>query len=239
MIVYPSNWQNIGQSISVSQIKDTLISTVAKLDCPFISFSGGLDSTLMLYMMLESYTSVDAFTIGLSDSHPDVVYSRRLISKLGARVRLHVCIPSADKIASGRIEGDFDGDDAVRHLYTYLSNYTDRVIACDGIDEFMCGYFKHQENPTEEMYYNILSTLRDKQLSPLNINSGDIKVFLPYLDVEVVHLLSQVPVYRKVDTDGRKRLMFEIANGYIPNYVTSRRKYGMCDAFRIKEELHA
>jgi len=235
MIIHPRNWQEVGQPISIREIEDSLLDVLRGLDCPFLSFSGGVDSTLMLYLMLEVYPSVNTFAIGLSNKHRDIYYSNKVASLLPS-VHHHIYIPQGIEIEKEKREGDYPGDDAVRLFYKFVSNHTDRIIACDGIDEFMCGYFRHQDKPSEDTYYDILSKLRDEQLIPLNDNSGKVNVYLPYIDERIITILSQIPVSRKVDIHSRKKVLIELAQKYIPKFVIERRKYGMCDALKLNKE---
>lgn len=234
MIRYPKHWQVVGQPIKTQAIEDTLFDVLREISCPFLSFSGGVDSTLMLYLMLKVYPVVDTFTIGLSEEHPDIYYANK-VALLFPNVHHHIYLPKGDEIEKEKRGEDYPGDDAVRLFYKFISKHTDKIIACDGIDEYMCGYFRHQENPTEDTYYDILLELRDKQLIPLNEGSGNANVYLPYLDERIVTLLSQIPVFRKVDEHSRKKVLMELAQKYIPEFVIERRKYGFCDAVSIKD----
>ena len=65
-------------------------------------------------------------------------------------------------------------------------------------------------------------------------NSGNVKVFLPYLDSRLISLLSQIPVSEKVDRNQRKKLMVKMAENKIPKSIIDRRKYGFCNALKSK-----
>ncbi|KKN17262.1 hypothetical protein LCGC14_0967680 [marine sediment metagenome] len=234
MIVYPKNWINIGQSIQIKEIENTILQVLSEINCNCISFSGGLDSSLMLYYMLQVYDQVYAFTMGSSEEHPDVEYSKLVVSDLENVVH-RVYIPSYKELEIAEFRhGDFEGDKEVRLFYKYVKQYTDEIIACDGIDEFMCGYYSHQDKPYEDTYYTHLRELSGKHLIPLYKNSGDVKVYLPYLDDGLISLFSQIEISRKVDKGCRKKLLVEMADGKIPDEIIHRRKYGFCDVLKIK-----
>jgi len=243
MIIYPKNWKEIGQPTKLKEIEDTILQILSEIDCNCLSFSGGLDSSLMLYFMLKVHKQVQTFTIGISKSHPDVRYSRLVIDKFDNIIPdLYIpsiiprfYIPSWEEIKNTKESfKEFEGDNAVRLFYKFLRRYTDKIIACDGIDEFMCGYYVHQTNPNEETYYNYMKRLQKEQLIPLDKNSERVKVYLPYLDDRLILLLSQIPISEKVDKECRKKLMVEIAKTKIPNEIITRRKYGFCDVLKIK-----
>jgi len=231
MIIFPKNWHAIGQPIPIGEIEDSIIDALMETGCKSIALSGGIDSGLLLYFMVHLYgDDINAFTTGASSQHPDVKYAKLLTSKFGIS-RHYVFIPKSplvDKL------GDYPGDSIVRFLYESASTVTSEIIAGDGIDEFMCGYYAHQESPGEDTYYHLLKKLQKEQLDPLDRNSGDMRVHLPYLSEKVVHLLSQVPIKEKVDLKSRKKLMLQMARDRLPNEIIIRRKYGFCDAMKIK-----
>ena len=237
MIIYPKNWKDIGQPIKLKEIEDTILQILSDIDCNCLSFSGGLDSSLMLYFMLKIHKQVEAFTMGGFELHPDVRYSKWVIEEW-KNVTHRIYIPSKKEIEYERhSKWDSEGDIAVRAFYKFVWKYTKKMIACDGIDEFMCGYYDHQDKPCEDTYYTHLRQLQKKHLIPLDQNSTEqIKVYLPYLDNRLLLLLLQIPISEKVDKGCRKKLMIEIARGKIPNEIIYRRKYGFCDVLKIKED---
>lgn len=228
MIVSPDNWMNIGRPIKIKDIEDSILRILSEIDCNCLSLSGGLDSSLILFFMLKIHTQVRTFTIGYSESHPDIKYSRMIVSNF-KNIEHKIYIPTAEeKEFMGK--SDSMEDETVKLFYRYIKLHTKKIIACDGIDEFMCGYYKHQENPDEKTYYNYIRQLKSSQLIPLDQNSGDIEVYLPYLDDRLISLLSQIPINQKVDNNNRKKIMVEICNGKIPSEIVHRRKYGFCSA---------
>jgi len=236
MIIYPKDWAKIGQPIKLKEIEDTILQILSDIDCNCLSFSGGLDSSLMLYFMLKIHKQVEAFTIGISELHPDIRYSKWVVEEFDNVIH-RIYIPSQEEIEYARqSKWDLEGNIAVRLFYKFVRKYTKKMIACDGIDELMCGYYDHQDIPHEDTYYAYLRRLQKKHLIPLDKNSNQIKVYLPYLDDRLLLLLSQIPISEKVDNKCRKKLMIEIAKTKIPDEIITRRKYGFCDVLKIKED---
>lgn len=235
MIIHPKNWINIGQEIKIKQIQDTIIQIVSELDCNSLSFSGGLDSSLMLHFMLKVHKQVQVFTMGASEQHPDVKYSKLVVSKF-ANIVHRIYIPSHTEIETVKSHlEDFKGDQAINLFYKFVGKYTDKIIACDGIDEFMCGYYAHQDSPCEDIYYEYIRQLRNNHLIPLDRNSKEVKVCLPFLDDRLLLLFSQIPISKKVDKVCRKKLLVKMAKDKISDEIINRRKYGFCDVLDIKE----
>lgn len=220
MIVYPSDWRHVGEPIQLGQIEETLKQIVSEIPSDSLSFSGGLDSSLLLYFMLEAGKTPRVFTITCSDNHPDVHYSMLVVDYF--KKKYGVNITGFWRVANG-----VKGDDLVKVFYSNgLSQHTNSIIVGDGIDEFMAGYYAHQRNPVEDVYYDYLRRLQTEHLAPLHDNSGSIKVYLPYIDTRLTSLLSLIPLADKVDRSNRKKVMVELAKGKVPDEVIGRRKYG-------------
>lgn len=233
MIVYPSDWEFIGQPVTTERLEHLLLTILGEIDCNDLSFSGGLDSSVMLYYLSRNRAKVRAWTIGLSEDHPDVVYSRR-IAKLFGNVEHTVFIPTRDDIELATMDNDLPGDEAVRLFYGLYGSHGSSIIACDGVDELMCGYYDHQRCPSYDTFFHHLRALRPEHLLPLHENSGNIRVYLPYLDFRFASSLLSTPIDNKVDSSNRKKLMVELASGKLPDDAINRWKYGFCDALRIK-----
>jgi len=237
VIVYPEFWMNIGRRITNEKIEEILLQVLSEMDCNCLSLSGGLDSSLMLYFLNQVHKKIFTFTIGLSEQHPDVKYSRLMSSQLPGIIH-RVFIPGKKEIEAIDKSGDPFGNAIVRLFYQLVEQFTNKIITCDGINEFACGYYDHQRNPNEKTYYHYLRRLQRDHLIPLDKNSGNVRVYLPYLDNRMVSLYTQMPIRDKVDDENRKKFLIEIARGRVPTEILRRRKYGFSDALKIKKEVN-
>ena len=230
MIVYPKDWkknyEDLNQPNITLEIINVLQKVLKEINVPYISYSGGVDSTIVLAIMSQIFDKVYTYTISSRATHPDVLFARQ-----GSR--FYKTIHREFIVAPTRKESDvFNGDNAVRQLFELLPSHTNKIICCDGIDEFMCGYYDHQEN-TVERYKHYLSRLLPDHLIPLHNNSGDVEVFEPYLDERLVNIFRNIPLSEKVDSENRKKIMFKIASELgVPKEIIERNKYGFVDAFR-------
>jgi len=236
MIAYPEDWEKAGVTIIVADVKKELLDILYEIDCDCLAFSGGLDSSLLLYYMCEIFGGVRVFTIGKEETHPDIMFAEKVVShyrKVFDTVIEHkIYCPTKEEIEQeNKVGENFPGDKVVRLFYRFVSLHTGDIIAGDGVDEFMCGYYAHRDNPCEKTYYEYLRKLQTQQLIPLNKNSGRVRVYLPYIDRKIIFLLSQIPLADKVDSERRKKFMLKLAEGKVPDEVILRRKYGFCDAF--------
>ena len=52
-IVFPENWDKVGVPITLIDIDNAIRQVISEIDCCNISFSGGVDASLLLYYLLE------------------------------------------------------------------------------------------------------------------------------------------------------------------------------------------
>ena len=233
MIVNPTNWRMVGVPITISAIEQTIIEVLQELQVTNIALSGGIDSSLILYYLtlIHPISSIRTFTIALNENHPDYVHAKEVSEYFGVSWTIH--IPNKTLIRS---DSDFPGDEIVREFFDFLQlNYVRSIICCDGIDEFMCGYYDHCNDATENTYYDYIRRLQEEHLIPLDKNSGNVNVVLPYIDKRLLALYTQIPLREKCDEKTRKKIMLKLADGKLPKNVLERRKYGFCDAMRIRD----
>ena len=219
MIIHPKNWQNVGKQVTIADIDNALNEIISGIDCINISFSGGVDSCLLLHYLLKNKGRANAFTVANDAKHPDIEYSCEAIKyyehKYATKISHHVMI--RPKVS---------GDDLVKSYYGALACLISSIIAGDCIDELACGYYKHQDLQ-EETYQNYLQRLQAEHLEPLNRNSGKVMVYLPFADDRITNLFHCIPLYHKVDLEGRKLIIMELAEGKVPTENIERRKYGL------------
>lgn len=226
MIVYPDNWERAGQPIELKEIEETILQILSEISCNCLSLSGGIDSSLLLYYMTKIWgNNVKAYTVALSDKHPDFLFSKKIASLFNIDWQCYFPMGVVKKKKG-----------VYKIFYKWLEEKgVKEIIAGDGVDEFMGGYYDHTTNPTEETYYGHLKRLKEKHLIPLNFDSGNIGVYLPYIDPKLIYLLSQIPISKKFDGRKRKKIMVKLAKDKLPEDMLHRWKYGFCDALRIKE----
>ena len=236
MIVYPKNWKQDYEGsdsfcFNPCEMLNKLYLVLKKINVPHMAYSGGIDSTVILQIMSASYYErIHTYTIASREDHPDVQFARKG-SKLYNTIH-HEFIVKPTNIKTDK----FKGDNAVRQLFELLPKFTNKIICCDGIDEFMCGYYDHQKD-TANKYSYYLSKLLPNHLIPLNNASKNIEIYLPYLDPQLIDIYRKIPLTDKVDSKHRKKPMIEIAKYLdIPDGFVNRNKYGFCDAFIAKNK---
>ncbi len=230
MIVYPTNWkidyEEFDHSYTVLEIIGVLRKVLKELNVNHLAYSGGVDSTILAAIMALIFDEVHTYTISCREDHPDVLFARQG-SKICNTIHHEFIVNPTHK------ETDmFEGDNSVRQLFELLAGHTDKIVCGDGIDEFMCGYYAHQKD-TSAKYTHYLSRLLPDHLMALNINSGSVKVFLPYLDERLVDIFRGIPLSEKVDDKYRKKIILKMADTLgISEDIMYRNKYGFVDAFK-------
>lgn len=235
MIVYPKDWKKdysdfVEPNIGVDSLIDTLHDVLYEMGVKHLAYSGGIDSTIILCLLSHLFDGVSTYTISSRADHPDVVFARLGSEKY--HTKHHEFIVKPTKIDIDK----FLGDNAVRQFYENVGDYTGKIICGDGIDEFMCGYYKHRDVDIKT-YRFYLGCLMSDHLRPLNRASKDVKVYLPYLDNDLIQIYRNIPLRAKVDYDNRKKIVIEMAEQLgISKEFVKRNKYGFCDAFRGRDK---
>jgi len=246
MIVYPVNWNRDYSEFSISkkeinitnkEIVYIIFDILEDIGVNDLAYSGGIDSTLILLLLFKLYKydePVNTYTISNRKNHPDIKFAKLGSSFFKSNHTEFIIKETKEKTDI------FLGDNCVRQFFEQVSLYTDKIICCDGIDEFMCGYYDHISGP-QDRYHHYLSRLLPDHLIPLDKNSGKVEVYLPYLDDRLINVLSSIRISKKTFGSIRKKIMIDIAyyynqNNSFPESIIMRNKYGFCDAFREKNK---
>lgn len=208
------------------------------------TLSGGLDSSFCLAKIREIFGSgveIHTFTIGESENYPDVIFAKMVSEKFGTTH--HQIIPSAEEIKSAEDEMDVicpftqAGDVAVFIVYKAIASAGFKsVIAHDGIDELLGGYWDHRKHKScsekEASFRYFWSRLKPDHLLPLEKKAAHfgIEVLFPYLQWEVVDYIAKIPVNERTSFDVSKIPLREMAEKYLPPEIINRQKKGFCSA---------
>jgi len=236
MIVFPKNWNAVGRHIGIKEIDTRLNATVWNTGCNALSFSGGLDSSLLLYHMCIVRliiimdrnwmpAPIKVFTAARSKAHPDIIAAKMAVEYFRKKY-LHIDLKHYIFHVPSKAHN------GIKLFYKFIARYTNEIIAGDGVDEFMGGYYYHQNSTLHDrsqVYHYHIRNLQKNHLIPLDKASGKVRVFLPYIDESLISLYAQIPLDEKVDSNARKKVMVALAKGKVPDEILTRRKYGFCD----------
>jgi len=208
-----------------------------------ILLSAGVDSAVLAKIVLGINPFMMCLTIGADDLHPDLVAARRLCREWGfnwanwAPGPEHIQLAET-ALAEHRMEV-FPGDVGV---YLALKKARelgcDYVLAADGIDEQVGGYWWHgNASPHElkEVFTSFWGKLDLEHFGPM-ARSADllgIKVRWPFMDSDVIEYISRIPLDVRVLSGQPKQWWKEFAKYLdIPDWIINRPKRGFVDALK-------
>lgn len=220
----------------------------------FTTLSGGLDSTLGLAFLRKNFPKdeIITFSMGGNKDHLDLLHARLAAKKFGSNHKEF--IPGADEIHRAIVEyrekfqeNDSEkvvktGDVDVYLLYKYISEFHPNVlIVHDGIDELMGGYWNHRKDVVKEekekIYAHHWERLVPDQLEWLarTCDNFNIDLLFPYLDQEIIKIISRIPLEDRTSMESSKKPLREIAQELgVPREIIERPKRGQVGMLDIK-----
>lgn len=220
----------------------------------YITLSGGVDSTLGLALLRKNFpeAKIVAFTMGGSEGHPDVVHAKIAAEKFQAEHR--EIIPGKDEIQETLAEYQKEFPDAdikkavaegnldVYLLYKNISSLHPKLlIAYDGIDELMGGYWGHRKEKSIEerkkAFAEYWNRLIPYHLQPLLATSQKfgIRLIFPYLNRRLAQTISEIPISDRVSDEIGKIPVRELARAFeVPKEIIKRSKRGQVGMLEIK-----
>jgi len=201
-----------------------------------LSFSGGVDSTLLLYKLVGHGFPVTAHTMAATEENPDLVHAREVVSQMEGDVEHKVHMRSftdEDVQRSNRIlRQEKERPDNYLMLMEMLSKHTREIISGDCIDELTGGYYKHQGGEPK-IFRELLGQVIPNHLTPLNRCSSyyRVRVHLPYAAKAVLQACGEFAFDELVGETERKKPIVALATREgVPWKVVGRRKRGLVSA---------
>lgn len=212
------------------------------------TLSGGLDSSLCLALIrriISPNCPIHTYTIGGSEKHPDILFARK-VSQFFDSIH-HEFIPGTQEVEEARsalksLFGNYRSEDlGVFLMYKFIAEFHPHsVIAHDGIDELLGGYWKHRA-PREKMektkmFKDFWSQLENNHLLPLEKIAADFNISLvfPYLQKRLIEYITRIPVEQRTNRNKSKIPLRDIAEKYLPFEVIKRKKRGFNGALDSK-----
>ena len=210
------------------------------------TLSGGLDSSFCLAKIREIVGTgvvIHTFTTGGSEKYPDVQFARK-VSQCFDTIH-HELIPSKEEVRTAekklhsrwKDEHQGPGDVAVFLTYQNIAQHGFRcVIAHDGIDELLGGYWEHRKHTDEQTKAKVFQyfwwIIEKEHLLLLERKACHfgIQVVFPYLQKEVVEYIAKIPLNSRTNLKESKVPLRTIAKKYLPKEVIKRNKKGFCSA---------
>lgn len=233
----PENNQTYSISGLIQVLRQSVILALQRSDRIGILLSGGLDSSI-LAILANEVQSAPCFTIGQSYDHPDVIAASRLAREFG--FDLHIYIPSKEDSlrAARQIQVDYKGDDAVYLALEFASKHVTDIMAGDGIDEQMGGYWWHTHDSIrfttlENTFKHFWDALEIDHLAPMFASAKRVglNIHWVYLDYELVEYIRRIPLSERIQNGIAKAYWRGIAQVIgVPEWVINRPKEAFANA---------
>lgn len=217
----------------VQKIIKLAINSIAR---PGILLSGGIDSSLLALEAKKIMPDIPCFTIGKSVDHPDVVTAMKLAKE--RNLDLHVYLPSEYSVvyAQKKVESSLIGDASVYLALEFASKYCTGLLAGDGIDEQMGGYWGHRSGEfgdTENAFKHFWDQLESHHLTPMwkSAQNVGVDVAWVYLHPVMVNYIARIPLNKRICNNIGKAVLRDVARlAHVPEWIINRPKAGFCDA---------
>jgi len=184
--------------------------------------------------------TIECFTIGGSSQHPDLISAMSFADQYDFDLRIHVPDTIRKRLKKGEVNGGYPGDEAVLVALEFASKFVTDIIATDGIDEQMGGYWWHvnrtPELPTvESAFEHFWNELEPKHLEPMyhSARKVGISVHWVFLHPLVVEYISRIPLEERVKDNLTKAYWRDAARLIgVPESIIGRPKRGFVHALQ-------
>lgn len=208
-----------------------------------LTWSGGVDSTLLLFRLLAGGQYVHAHTIADAPGHPDAEYTRWTDAEYTRWTAhgvstlthdFHLIRPEpGDVVQVNTIKPSLDGRvDMYFYLMGAVAPMTRTIICGDCVDELLGGYYSHLDSGEPE-FQSRLHRLVPEHLEHLDAFSTHfgVEVILPYADPDFMAAAARFTFKEMVGDGQRKKPVYHLAQAAgVPSAILQRRKYGLVQA---------
>lgn len=235
---WPEGKGNYSVEGLVALLRDIAHCALYESPSPGILLSAGIDSTILTMLIREKYPDIPCFTVGGAPNHPDVLAAQKLSVELNLDLRIYLPNISSQKKAKDVIETDYPGDEAVYLALEFAKPWVKTILATDGIDEQMGGYWWHvNENDrfstTEEAFKYYWAQLEPTHLTPMfkSAEKVGLDINWVFLHPDVVDYISRIPLKERIKDGVNKAFWREAARSIgVPEWVINRPKRGFVNA---------
>jgi len=219
-------------------LEDTVHSIINNLENYGILLSGGIDSTILALLIKKYNPNVPCFTIGGARNNPDIVASMRLSEELNLNHYLYFPNREEKESINKKINTQEAGDDCVFGAFQFASKFVDNIVATEGIDELMGGYWLHRSREKypniETAFQHYWNNLESGHLTPMfeAAKLNKINIYWIYLYQNIVDYISRIPLSDRIENNIGKFFWKEVGRKIgAPEWVCQREKRGFVDAF--------
>ena len=192
-----------------------------------LSFSGGLDSSIIAFLMRDCEPQL--YAIGFEDSR-DLKNANEISSVLGLKLNT-ILIEDEDVLNAIKILKDIGEMSAMEIafemplLIVSMHATSRRIYTGQGADELFGGYAKYLQNP-ELMHEDVEKLLKITLPRERKITAKyEKELITPYLSEDIIALASEIPKECKIKNGVRKWVLREAARRLgVPEIIVQREK---------------
>ncbi len=239
---FPEGFPRFSKNLSLDSFVETALGFVDK---PGILLSGGVDSALLAILATKYLPNIPCFVVGRYATNPDVQAAKRLAEEKGLNLQVRLfnskeILDIQQELKEGTgLTSLYDGDECVFAALKFAAqNNVTGIIATDGIDELMGGYWGHRDRirfpDIKDAFTYFWNELEEKHLSPMYraAEFHKLDLIFAYLLPDVIEYLSMIPLEDRIKGNIGKAVWKEIAQkAGVPLWVIERQKMGFVNAF--------
>ena len=225
------------------QVLDSYIKKALNLiDKPGILLSGGIDSSLLAIMAIKHHPGIPFLVVADDINHVDVQAAKRLAKEMNLNLWVHIFkskeILDIQRKLRKRGGTIYPGDDCVFGALKLAAPLVTGIIATDGIDELMGGYWGHRDRKRfpdiKDAFKYFWDELEEKHLTPMyrSAKAHKLDIVFIYLFPQIIEYLSEIPFEERIKGNVGKAVWREIAQiAGVPSWIIERPKEGFVNAF--------
>ncbi len=136
----------------INKLEEIIVSNIKMISEKSLSFflSGGIDSSLVLALLRKTYPNIPirTFSLALSDSYPDIIFSREMAERFQTEHTELILSENEYRDYLQEYEKirkhNFKGDANIYILCSEAKKFSKDIVTGDGGDECFGGYWLHK-----------------------------------------------------------------------------------------------
>lgn len=226
----------------IDQCRKVLQSSVAECKSKWIALSGGLDSSILAYLLKDqkpqAITIITKDFLGTDLTYAQIIAKHTELPLSLMQVSMEEMLDSINETI--KILGNFN-DIEIRNSivpYIYLNSLkkkgVDSVITGDGADEVFAGYNFLLKKSEEELIEELKRIKKIMHFPSKDIaESLNMRVETPFLNEDVIKFSDSIPISKKINQKEQKRfgkwILREAFEKNLPENIIWREKSPMQD----------